>query len=94
MLIFNKPVKLNGTRLINELKAVGLEVDSVVDNGSGSIYLELPDSDKSKAQKVVNDHKGEDIIDLKIAIKESAISKLAALGLTEEEAQLILGGSN
>jgi hypothetical protein len=81
---FNKPAQLNGVSLINELKAVGIIVDEVCVNGE-FLILEIADKDKSKAQQVINDHKGEDIIDPKIALRALALSKLAALGLTADE---------
>lgn len=85
MLSFNKPIKLNGATLLQELKTVGLKIESLTDNAEGLIYLDLNNADKVKAQKVIDDHVGEDTINLKTAAKESALAKLAALGLTAEE---------
>ena len=58
---------------------------------SGQLILDIADKDKAKAQQVISDHKGLDIIDPAIATKASAVAKLAALGLTADEAKLILG---
>ena len=84
-MIFDKPVKLNGTRLTDELAAVGIIVHEVVLNGSGKLELNIAEKDKAKADQVLADHKGEDIIDPNIAMKASALAKLAALGLTPDE---------
>jgi hypothetical protein len=84
-MIFNKPTKLNGTRLANELADVGIIVDEIVLNGAGKLELQIADKDKAKAEQVIADHKGEDIIDPTPALKASALAKLAALGLTPDE---------
>jgi hypothetical protein len=88
MITLDKPTKLNGLILIQELEAVGLSVQNVVDDGKGSILLDLPESAKSAAQTVINNHKGEDTIDPKIAARKAIFEKL---GLTEEEAVILLG---
>jgi hypothetical protein len=84
-MIFNKPAKLNGTRLTDELAAVGIIIDEVVLDGEGKLVLNIADNDKTKAEQVITNHKGEDIIDPKVAARASALAKLAALGLTESE---------
>ena len=84
-MIFTQPTKLNGTRLINELAAVGIFVDEVSVDGSGNLVLEIADKDKAKAEQVIAHHKGEDIIDPKVAFRASALAKLAALGLSADE---------
>jgi hypothetical protein len=84
-MIFNKPAKLNGTRLTNELAAVGIIVNEVVISGEGKLVLDIADNDKTKAEQVITNHKGEDIIDPKVAARASALAKLAALGLSADE---------
>ena len=84
-MIFNKPAKLNGNRLTNELAAVGIIVNEVVLDGSGKLVLDIADKDKTKAQEVLADHKGEDTPDSKAAARASALAKLAALGLSADE---------
>ena len=84
-MIFNKPAKLNGTTLKDELAAVGIIVNEVVLNGSGKLELQIADSDKTKAEQVIANHKGEDTIDPKVAARASALAKLAALGLSADE---------
>jgi hypothetical protein len=81
---FNKPSQLNGVILKDELKAVQIIVDEVRVSGN-SLILEIADKDKSKAEQVISDHKGEDIVDPKIALRASALAKLAALGLSADE---------
>jgi len=81
---FNIPAQLNGVTLKDELKAVGVIVDEVRVN-NGFLILEIADKDKSKVEQVIQDHKGEDIIDPKIAVRASALAKLAALGLSADE---------
>ena len=90
-MIFTQPTKLNGTTLTDELAAVGIIINEVLVDGSGQLILDIANKDKAKAQQVISDHKGLDIIDPAIAIKASAVAKLAALGLTPDEAKLILG---
>ena len=82
---FNKPAQLNGVSLKDELAAVGIIVDEVVLDGSGNLVLDIAEKDKTKAEEVIADHKGEDTIDPKVAARASALAKLAALGLTESE---------
>ena len=84
-MIFNKPAKLNGATLTNELAAVGIVINEVVLNGSGKLVLDIADNDKIKAEQVIANHKGEDTIDPKVAAKASALAKLAALGLSADE---------
>jgi hypothetical protein len=86
MTIYPKPQNLNGTELMAELAAVGVFVERVKDNGDNTITLETTDK---KAETVVAKHNGT-IVAPKLTVTE----KLQLLGLTEEEAQLILGGSN
>lgn len=85
MLTFNKPEKLNGTTLLAELLEVNLTVQNVTDNGEGLIYLDLPLTDKAKAQIVIDKHQGLDTIDPKVTARASALAKLAALGLSADE---------
>ena len=84
-MIFNKPTKLNGDTLTNELAAVGIVVTDVVLDGLGNLVLAIADKDKAKAEQVIANHKGEDTPDPKAAAKASALAKLAALGLTADE---------
>ena len=84
-MIFNKPAKLNGTTLKDELAAVGIIVNEVVLNGLGELELNIAEKDKAKAEQVITDHKGEDTIDPKVAARASALAKLAALGLSADE---------
>ena len=97
MVKFNKPEKLNGAQLRDELNAAGVlisnEPSAVLLNGNGELCLEIKSKDEAKAVEIVANHIGIDIdLDaLKAAAKQSAQAKLAALGLTEEEVASILG---
>jgi Holliday junction resolvasome RuvABC DNA-binding subunit len=84
-MIFNKPAKLNGATLTDELAAVGIIVDQVMVDGAGNLVLEIADKDKAKADQVIANHKGEDSPDPKAAARASALAKLAALGLSADE---------
>ena len=84
-MIFNKPAKLNGATLTDELAALGIIVDQVMLDGLGNLVLAIADKDKAKADQVIANHKGEDTPDPKAAARASALAKLAALGLSADE---------
>lgn len=78
---FTKPKKFNGQRLINELEAIGITITGRIRQIGDDVLEFTHDGDDIEIQKVLDVHKGEDIPSPRI----SAISKLRALGLTEEE---------
>ena len=91
MIKFNKPESLNGEQLIAELKAIGVIVNektSPLIDGNGDFWLDIPSKDKSKAESIVQSHVGIDTTK-EIAAQRQAI--LDRLGLTADEAKLILG---
>lgn len=86
MIKFNKPENLNGAELLDELTAAGVIVaDSPYLDAHGDLYLDIKDSDASKAEKVVAAHNGS------VSIKEPSLSdKLATVGLSLEELKAAL----
>lgn len=78
---FTKPKKFNGQRLINELEAIGITISGRIRQIDDDILEFIHDGDDLKVQKILNAHKGEDIP----SPRSSAVEKLKALGLTEEE---------
>lgn len=88
---FIAPSPLNGQTLKNELTEVGILVDKIVMDGDGDLVFDIKSTEKNKVQQVLNQHKGEDIVLEKELLKQSAISKLKVLGLTEAEVLAFLG---
>lgn len=84
MKLFNRPNNLNGAELKNELKNVGIEVDSIVDFANG--YIGFDTDDETKAAKVVEKHNG-----TLVAAEPTAIEKLASVGLKIEDLKTALG---
>lgn len=97
MVKFNKPEKLNGAQLRDELNAAGVlisdEPSAVLLNGNGELCLEIQTKDEAKALEIVAKHIGIDIdLDaIRMAAKASAQAKLTALGLTTDEVTAIIG---
>lgn len=59
MIKFQKPEKLNGAELIDELRKVGIEInDSPEIDGNGDLWLHIKDSDASKAKPIMDKHVG------------------------------------
>jgi len=66
MIKFEKPLELNGTKLIEELleKGVRVELDNSYPSGytaprldaDGSLWLAIPQSDEALAQSVIEAH--------------------------------------
>ncbi len=81
MKTFNKPTNLNGAELQKELLDSGIVVDKIFDNGNGTISFET--DNEELAAGVVSNHNGTVVVSLDA--RESALAKLVALGLTEEE---------
>lgn len=90
MIQFNKPKNLNGAELLSELKSVGIILDIKTQppfiDGDGAFWLDIDESDYSKAEKVVNAHNGD------ITPKEPTIAdKLASVGLSVDDLKKALG---
>lgn len=87
---FNIPAQLNGVQLQKELKDVGVKLNDyprLVDN---KLILNITENDKIKAMAVVDAHIGIDN-SAQVAAQRQAI--LDRLGITEEEARILLGGN-
>lgn len=81
---FPKPTNLNGEELIAELKAVGLNVEQINDNGNGQIYFETDNVEL--AGKIVEKHNG-NVIPREATIED----KLASVGLKIDDLKTALG---
>ena len=81
---FSKPTNLNGEELIAELKAAGLDVEQINDNGSGQIYFETDNVEL--AAKVVEKHNG-NVIPREATVED----KLASVGLNLNDLKNALG---
>jgi hypothetical protein len=91
MIKFNKPENLNGTELLAELNAAEVTITQppLVD-GNNDLWLDIADKDATKAAGIVAAHNGTTIAPDKAAAKAALLTKL---GITAEEAQLLLGGN-
>jgi hypothetical protein len=81
MKTFNKPTNLNGAELQKELLDSGIIVDKIFDNGNNTISFKT--DNEELAADIVSSHNGTVVVSLNA--RESALAKLTALGLTEEE---------
>jgi len=92
MIQFNKPTNLNGAELLAELNAGGVAITQPpFDDAQGNLYLDITETDTAKAVLIVAAHNGTTVAPDKSAAKAAL---LARLGITEEEAALLLGGTN
>lgn len=91
MIKFNRPENINGTELIAELKAVGVKVnDFPLLDGNGDFWLDIAAKDEAKAAEIVAAHNGTIVAPDNSAARQAILDRL---GLTAEEAQLLLGGN-
>jgi len=81
MLSFIIPTTLNGKQLKNELIADGVQIDDSPTIKDDLLWLNIDVKFAEKAKNIVEAHVGVD----EPNYKESALAKLAALGLTPEE---------
>lgn len=87
MIQFNKPTNLNGTELLEELNAAGVVITQPpFDDAQGSIWLEIAEADKAKANPVVAAHNG-----TTIAPEPTITDKLASVGLSVADLKTALG---
>jgi hypothetical protein len=84
MIKFNTPESLNGSQLRKELAAAGVPItsghDSIELDGNGDLWLDIKETDKTKAKAVVDAH---------VAINNPKIltvaEKLEMVGLSLDE---------
>jgi hypothetical protein len=90
MIQFTKPTNLNGAELVAELAAVGVTVNaqtSPLIDGAGNFWLDISESDQTKAAPIVAAHNGT------VSAPDNSAAKaalLAKMGLTADEAKLLL----
>ena len=87
---FTKPAQFNGTQLKEELATVGIEIPFVTDTADGFIHFDVQKSKESVAVEIVTNHIAVDRSSQKAAERQAILDRL---GLTAEEAQLLLGGN-
>jgi hypothetical protein len=89
MIQFDKPENLNGFELVAELETKGIKViEPLVIDGNGDFWIDINSKDQVKAKAVVAAHNGT------VAPVDNTTQKaelLAKLGITEDEAKLLLG---
>jgi len=92
MIKFNKPNSLNGSQLCQELIAAGVKIDDPLNTCSideyGDFWLNIAKKDEAKAKPVVDAHVG---VDQTVIIEAKRQAVLDRLGLTADEAKLLLG---
>jgi hypothetical protein len=90
MIQFNKPEKLNGEQLRQELNDNGVKISNdvfaVQDDGLGNLWLDIAEKDQNKAQSVVEAHIG-----VTVAPELTIADKLASVGLNLEDLKAALG---
>jgi hypothetical protein len=87
MIKFDKPTNLNGTELITELVAAGVQISKPPSiDGNGNFWLDIADKDEAKAKPIVAAHNG-----TTIAPELTVEQKLASVGLSVEDLKAALG---
>ena len=81
---FTKPQSLNGAQLKTELKAQGIDVSVIEDDGLGSISFEVSKAKEGLAASIVAAHVG---VDKELTIDE----KLESVGLSLDDLKVALG---
>ena len=89
MIKFTKPENLNGSELRNELRTAGISISDdpfSVQLSENDLFLEIDETDETKALKVVAVHNG------KTQFVEASIQdKLASVGLSLDDLKVALG---
>ena len=86
---FPMPAQLNGEQLVNELKTAGVVVEGLPEDwADGLLRLDIKETDNAKTSEIVGKHIA---IDSQITKATEKAALLARMGLTEDEARLLLG---
>ena len=87
MIQFTKPSNLNGAELLDQLNAAGVVIVAMpyIDDNQ-DLWLEIKESDKSKAAGIVAIHDG-----TMIAPEPTINDKLASVGLSVTDLKVALG---
>jgi hypothetical protein len=90
MIKFDKPTNFNGAELLDELAVVSIILDKylqapVIDDYN-SLWLDINETDKSKAAAVVAAHNG-----TTVAPEPTVKDKLASVGLNLTDLKIALG---
>jgi hypothetical protein len=84
---FTQPTKLDGKQLLEELNSGGVVVSELPNvDTEGNFWLDIDVKDEAKATPIIAAHKA--MVDTSIA--EAKVALLTKLGITAEEAVLLL----
>ena len=87
MIKFDKPQNINGTELLAELNAAGIEItEPPLIDGNNQFWLDLAKKDQDKAKAIIATHNG-----TTIAPEPSIEQKLANAGLNLQDLKTALG---
>ena len=85
---FPMPAQLNGEQLISELNTAGVIVEGLPEDwADGLLRLDIKETDNAKTSEIVAKHMA---IDSQITKAAEKAALLAKLGITEDEARLLL----
>lgn len=89
MIKFIKPENLNGVELLAELNAGKVKItEPPLIDGNGDFWLDIASKDEAKAKAIVDAHNGTTIAPDFTTQRQAILDRL---GLTADEAKLILG---
>ena len=87
MIKFDKPQNINGTELLAELNAAGIEItEPPLIDGNNQFWLDVAKKDQDKAKAIIATHNG-----TTIAPEPSIEQKLANAGLNLQDLKTALG---
>jgi hypothetical protein len=87
MIQFTKPTNLNGSELLAELNAGGVTITQSPElDGLGVLWLNIAETDETKAKKIVAAHNG-----TIVAPEPTIADKLASVGLSVTDLKAALG---
>ncbi len=90
MIQFTKPTNLNGTELIQELVQANINIIGLPMVEGEILKLDISEAETAAAAAIVAAHNGTTVAPDNSAAKANLLAKL---GITEEEARLLLGGN-